>query len=804
MTKLSLRPYQSEAISSIKQAWDEGFKNVLLVLPTGCHARGERVLLYSGDWINVEDVRVGMQLMGRDSTPRTVLNTIITEDDIYRVKVRRRTFRLGSNHLCSVIHRHNPSIIIERSVKSISEHKKYYREMYKFFRIPIQRCGNPYKIIDSTAYAWGALDRKNMRISNEAFRLDYQDRVDYMFGFLGVHSLGGQMTYCDMKKGNEALLDKLCLLCDSVYYKYVINKKAGPLIRFWSNREFYEDLRKEGTPSAVYESRGECHGFEVSGDRRYVMDGYFVTHNCGKTIVFNTIASDFAKEGRNVLIIAHREELINQAIDKFVKWHSEIPYSIEKEKQFGDLSHRIIIASKDSLCIDKRLARYPKDFFDLIIVDEAHHCLADTYMKIFDYFSTSKVLGVTATPDRGDQRKLNSFFETKAYEYELAQAIKDGWLAPIIARTANINVDISKVKNAAGDFAVGELEEAVSPYFMAVAQYMQKHIPTRKAIVFTPRIDGAVEMAIALRACGFTSTSVAGVDKDRKDKIEGFSLDKYQTICCSKLLVEGYDEPSVDCIINLSPTQSDTFFRQCNGRGTRLHPKKENLLLIDVIWQTNREIYHPSRLIAESDSIANSMRDFLISNCNKSYNLIDLHYFVDAFVNLRHMEAARKTAQIELKGKGAKSYKTLAFLLRDESLFGYEPVFKWESQKPTDRQVETLGKFGIIVDKNITKGFANLIIRAIIKRCEEKLCTPKQMFVMAKMGIIEKLVEMKFEVASGIMDAVAKNYWKPNLYIQKNFIDAKNTLETPLIDYTKLKMEPIQEGDRACADNSIL
>lgn len=110
---------------------------------------------------------------------------------------------------------------------------------------------------------------------------------------------------------------------------------------------------------------------------------------------------------------------------------------------------------------EKRLKQFDSDYFDTIIVDEAHHCISDSYQKVLSHFSGAKVLGVTATPDRGDMKNLGSYFESLAYEYTLPKAIKEGYLCPIKAQTIPLKLDLSSVSMQAGDFKAGDISTAL-------------------------------------------------------------------------------------------------------------------------------------------------------------------------------------------------------------------------------------------------------------------------------------------------------------------------------------------------------
>lgn len=147
---------------------------------------------------------------------------------------------------------------------------------------------------------------------------------------------------------------------------------------------------------------------------------------CGKTIVFCKLTEELVRKGERILILAHRGELLEQAADKLQK-ATGLHCAVEKAEEtcLGSW-FRVVVGSVQSLMREKRLSNFDKDYFDTIIIDEAHHCLSDGYQRVLEYFSDAKVLGVTATPDRGDMRNLGQFFESLAYEYSLPRAIREG------------------------------------------------------------------------------------------------------------------------------------------------------------------------------------------------------------------------------------------------------------------------------------------------------------------------------------------------------------------------------------------
>ena len=181
---------------------------------------------------------------------------------------------------------------------------------------------------------------------------------------------------------------------------------------------------------------------------------------------------DRVKKGERVLVLAHRGELLDQAADKLEK-STGLKCATEKAEQTSIGSwFRVVVGSVQTLQRDKRLSKFSKDFFDTIVIDEAHHCISDGYQRVLKYFEDANVLGVTATPDRGDMRNLGSYFESLAYEYTLPKAIKAGYLSPIKALTIPLTLDLSSVGQQAGDFKTSDLGSALDPYLESIADEM--------------------------------------------------------------------------------------------------------------------------------------------------------------------------------------------------------------------------------------------------------------------------------------------------------------------------------------------
>lgn len=498
---------------------------------------------------------------------------------------------------------------------------------------------------------------------------------------------------------------------------------------------------------------------------------------CGKTIVFAMIASDMVKKGKRVLILAHRAELLEQAADKIRK-STGLICSVEKAEESCIGSwFMITVGSVQTLQKDKRLARFSNEHFDVIIVDEAHHCISDSYQRVLNYFNTANVLGVTATPDRGDMRNLGEYFETLAYEYTLPKAIKEGYLSPIKALTIPLKLDLSGVAMQSGDFKVGDLGTALDPYLEQIAKEMSNYCKGRKTVVFLPLVKTSQKFTGILNQIGFNAAEVNGNSDDRAEILKDFDENKYNVICNSMLLTEGWDCPSVDCVIILRPTKVRSLYSQMVGRGTRLYPGKENLLLLDFLWHTERhELCHPAHLICENEEVAEVVTQKLEENPGVPVDLEAIEKEAAQDVVAQREEALAKALE-EMKRKKKKLVDPLQFemSIQAEDLSGYVPAFGWEMEPASKEQVKALEKFGIFPDEIECAGKASLILDKLNKRREAGLTTPKQIRFLEQKGF-RHVGTWEFEQAKNLIDRIAANGWHvpagiaPSKYIPKEVI----------------------------------
>jgi superfamily II DNA or RNA helicase len=473
----------------------------------------------------------------------------------------------------------------------------------------------------------------------------------------------------------------------------------------------------------------------------------------GKTIIFSAIAHARQPAGKT-LIMAHREELIDQNIDKLYKSTGLIADK-EKAEFRARLSSQVVCGSVQSL-MGKRRERFSPDHFATIIVDEAHHSLADSYQSVLSYFSGAKVLGVTATPDRGDKKNLGAFFEHVAFEITLPELINSGYLVKPVAKTVPLKIDLRGVRKTAGDFNAGDLEDAISPVLEAAADEILMNAYGRKILVFLPLIQTAKRFSEICNRKGFPSNYVSGECPDRKEKLEAYRRNEFRLMANSMLLTEGYDQPDVDCVVCLRPTQSRALYCQIVGRGTRVLPgviddkedaqdrlqaialsPKPDLLILDFLWMVEKHsLCKAAHLIAKDAKEAECMSRIIEANGRQS--MLDLgrvQQLAQEHAREEHAREASLRRQLEQKStKNGKLVDPIQFALSvdDQSEAEYTPADEFEAQSITDKQKAVLEQNGIDVESITCRGHASKIIDTIFNRRRLNLATPKQLKWLVK------------------------------------------------------------------------
>lgn len=499
------------------------------------------------------------------------------------------------------------------------------------------------------------------------------------------------------------------------------------------------------------------HEWEVAQHQRTLL---VLPTGCGKTIVFSKIIENRVRRGNRVLVLAHRGELLDQAADKLLQ-ATGLRCAIEKaENSCLGSWFRVVVGSVQSMMRDKRLHQFPADYFGTIVVDEAHHCLSDGYQRVLGHFDKANVLGVTATPDRGDMRDLGEYFNSLAYEYTLTQAIRDGYLSPIKAQTIPLKLDLTGVGISGGDFKVGDLDNALDPYLHQIANEMLNYCQNRKTVVFLPLVKTSQKFRDILCEVGFRAAEVNGESDCRAQILKDFDAGKYNVLCNSMLLTEGWDCPSVDCVIVLRPTKVRSLYSQMVGRGTRLYPGKDHLLLLDFLWHTERhELCHPASLICDNSNVANQMTQN-IEAAGGPVDLMEAEEKAESDV-VAQREASLAKQLKEMRGRKRKLVDPLQFemSIQAEDLSSYVPTFGWEMGPPSKAQLGALEKRGIFPDEIDNAGKAAMILDRLQKRQNEGLTTPRQIRCLEKYGF-QHVGQWPFDAAKKMIDRIAAAGWR--------------------------------------------
>ena len=315
----------------------------------------------------------------------------------------------------------------------------------------------------------------------------------------------------------------------------------------------------------------------------------------GKTMTFTNIK----RKGR-VLVLAHREELVTQPIKYY-----DCPVGIEMANHKSN-NEPVVITSVMSLT--HRLQKFKPDDFDMIITDEAHHAVARSYKKIYEYFRPRLHLGFTATPNRGDNVRLDDVFQDIIFERDIKWAIKNNYLSDIYCIRVNIGYDISKVARRMGDFAPGELEEVMNTEVLnkAIAEAYKKYA-VGQTLIFATSVKHAQEIAKEIPG----AVAVTAETKNREEIIKKFTNREIPVLVNCMIFTEGTDMPLVETVMIARPTSNSSLYTQMVGRGLRLYPGKEKLTLIDLVGTTGRASLctAPSLLGIDLNTVPKSKQD---------------------------------------------------------------------------------------------------------------------------------------------------------------------------------------------------
>jgi len=489
----------------------------------------------------------------------------------------------------------------------------------------------------------------------------------------------------------------------------------------------------------------------------------------GKTIIFSMVTQEVVNAGGKVLIVAHTEELLDQAIDKLYRT-TGITADKEKADEYAGPYASVVVASIQSMSRTNRLLGFTDDHFDLVICDESHHVISKSYMKVMCYFHfgaeslqedwkmpepgipyehKARCLGVTATADRGDKRSLGEFYQHCCYEFGMLEMCREGWLVRPIVKNIPIKLDMRGVKKRAGDYDAGQVSERITPFIKEIARNIAIEAKDRKTVVFMPSVDTARQMAIALKEHGLDADFVSGACNDRNEKVAAFDRKgNGSAVVCAVLLLEGWDSCTVSCVVVLRLTKIRSLFVQAAGRAARTLPgiidgldtkeerlaaiaasPKPNMLLLDFLWLTDKlDFIQPVDLVATTPAMKKAMIETGMDD------LIEAEKVAERDLMKAIEKAAKRHAKREAR---VIDPLALAVSLGDSALANWEPETKWDSDPMTDGQRKFLIGQHVDVTNIKYKGLASKVITRLVARMKMKLATPMQLNFMIKLGIPE-------------------------------------------------------------------
>ena len=442
----------------------------------------------------------------------------------------------------------------------------------------------------------------------------------------------------------------------------------------------------------------------------------------GKTQIFCEVARRM--QPKRSLILCHREELIDQAARRLASFG--IAAEVEMADRQASLDAPAVVGSVQTLMRDNRLNRWPRGHFSLVVADEAHHATSESWQKVLGYFDT-RILGASATPERSDKRELGKFFENIAYEIGLLDLVKQGWLSPIRVKTVPLGLDLRGASTVAGDYSAEDLGDIIAPQLGKIVEVLREY-RHRKTIVFLPLIRLSQLFTRLCREAGLTAWHVDGNSKDRAQTLSEYSSARCGILCNAMLLTEGYDEPSIDCVVCLRPTKVRSLYCQIVGRGTRVYPNKDHLLLLDFLWLTNdHSLIQPAHLIAKDSQEAE-----VVTRLLKEQE--DLETAAESAAEVRTRKLSER---LEVnRARTPRFFDPLEFAvsLRDLELAEFEPTMPWHSDRVTIKQIKMLSRYGIDHRNVATKGHAAAILDRVFTRSRLRLATPKQLIWLRKLG----------------------------------------------------------------------
>jgi superfamily II DNA or RNA helicase len=482
----------------------------------------------------------------------------------------------------------------------------------------------------------------------------------------------------------------------------------------------------------------------------------------GKTVMFSDLARRVWDRGKRTLILADQIDLVDQAVRR-VYDTTGLAAAVEQGDQRAHRSDApIVVSTMQSM--SRRLDLYPPDRFALVIADEADKSASASWQKTLAYFDPhAKVLGVTATPNRADRKDIMAYFQAKAFDIDLFDLIRAGYLARIKVQTVPLEIDIREVRQRGGDYDEEQLGTALEPYFREISRAVREHAAGRRALVFWPLIRTSQAFVETARSEGLKADHIDGTfDRKQRDGVhDRLRTGETSVVSNAQLLGRGFDGPWIDCVVNCRVTRHASTYRQLVGRGTRIwcpngcaeacrcEDRKRDLLILDFLWQFERfNVTRAGDLIAKNRRQAAQLNAAVARQAEgpKDLELLDSEVAAEHERNLR----AEFDANRARRGTIFDALEWAANMdIRD--LIDFEPETAKDTRPVTEYQQRRLLKAGFALASVTGFGHAERIIAHLDERIRLKLATFKQVHYLRRFGHPDPM-RVGFQEASQLLD----------------------------------------------------
>jgi len=429
-----------------------------------------------------------------------------------------------------------------------------------------------------------------------------------------------------------------------------------------------------------------------------------------------------------VLCLAHRRKLITQAQGKIEQFG--VPCGVEMGSISSD-GEFAVVGSVQSM--PSRIDRL-KGKFGVLIIDEAHHAAAATYKRVIDAIAPDHVIGFTATPDRGDNKSIEEIVGPVIFEYGLRDAIVDGYLSPIVTHSLPVELDFSGIRKTAGELKQSDVEDRILPYIRGLAQSAVGAATGLKSVAFLPGIHASKMFVDELVDMGINARHVDGESKDQDEILEWFGSTPGAVLSNSDLLIEGWDEPTIESVWPMSPTLSRARYSQMVGRGTRLSDGKDHLLVLDPLWQhETHDLCTPAALLAVDREHHEEAKRLMRSSGN--CDILDLVESAGASVADQRLEKLAKYIDINHKRKPKTIDPAwIASVVGDSGVFDFKVNNASDYGAAPDWMVRSLSGFRVDAE-GMASGYCREAHRMVIERHKAGLASPAQLAMLQRFGV---------------------------------------------------------------------